>query len=512
MSNDSDDNEIPLAVLLKQGTRIPLSQEDFSHVSSDIYLQEYKWPKSNSGQFKILYQSLIIYLHLHPNDTRLNDLKKWELSESEIEYLLNDRKFKSIHIDKNSRSVLLEDVCDLMVEQFPEKFKEYLCTSHHCEIVKLVLHQEKQRTQTTQVKTSIKRAIKFTSEYNSQLNAKRKDERCAYFDLQTQIIHHPQKKKSAPDKTYCVSKYPVAILPGQFQDYFKRYSSDELQNFPLNTVLNTIDLKTLICSNQNEINRATSSGKPLKDDVSLQKVDEIKDNYCGICMKGEEENKNGIPEKLINCSQCSNGGHPSCLDMNKSLLKVIKGYPWQCMECKVCTECLAPHDEHEMMFCDNCDRGYHSYCVGVKEIPKGRWVCNRCGKCCSCLSRQPVSDGGSGRWKMEFTKPTDGSEPEFLQNHCRKCSILFRKGSFCPVCLKVYCDDDGVVNPMVCCDNCDRWIHTDCDGIDEQRYIELSKDHHSAYTCVLCRGEKEERMDSFHKKRRIYGIKSADEK
>ena len=23
------------------------------------------------------------------------------------------------------------------------------------------------------------------------------------------------------------------------------------------------------------------------------------------------------------------------------------------------------------MFCDHCDRGYHSYCVGLKEIPKG---------------------------------------------------------------------------------------------------------------------------------------------
>ena len=25
-----------------------------------------------------------------------------------------------------------------------------------------------------------------------------------------------------------------------------------------------------------------------------------------------------------------------------------------------------------MMFCDNCDRGYHSYCVGLKNIPDGK--------------------------------------------------------------------------------------------------------------------------------------------
>jgi len=118
---------------------------------------------------------------------------------------------------------------------------------------------------------------------------------------------------------------------------------------------------------------------------------------------------------------------------------------------------------------------------------------------------------------------------------CKSFVRLFRKGSFCPVCLKVYRIEEDHVNPMVMCDRCDRWIHTglsvisniflfsfflfesyfswkicterflsvsDCDGIDENRYNELSKDQGATYTCILCRGEKEERMDSFHKKNR----------
>ena len=32
------------------------------------------------------------------------------------------------------------------------------------------------------------------------------------------------------------------------------------------------------------------------------------------------------------------------------------------------------------MFCDHCDRGYHSYCVGVTRIPTGRWECPSCTK------------------------------------------------------------------------------------------------------------------------------------
>lgn len=28
-----------------------------------------------------------------------------------------------------------------------------------------------------------------------------------------------------------------------------------------------------------------------------------------------------------------------------------------------------------MLFCDRCDRGYHTFCVGLSELPSGRWVC-----------------------------------------------------------------------------------------------------------------------------------------
>lgn len=66
-----------------------------------------------------------------------------------------------------------------------------------------------------------------------------------------------------------------------------------------------------------------------------------------------------------------NLGHPSCLDMTPELVAMIKTYPWQCMECKTCIMCGQPHHEEEMMFCDVCDRGYHTFCVGLDAIPSG---------------------------------------------------------------------------------------------------------------------------------------------
>lgn len=64
-------------------------------------------------------------------------------------------------------------------------------------------------------------------------------------------------------------------------------------------------------------------------------------------------------------------GHPSCLDMSSELIAVIKKYPWQCMECKTCIICNQPHHEEDMMFCDHCDRGYHTFCVGLGVLPSG---------------------------------------------------------------------------------------------------------------------------------------------
>ena len=41
-----------------------------------------------------------------------------------------------------------------------------------------------------------------------------------------------------------------------------------------------------------------------------------------------------------------------------------------------------------------CCRGYHSYCVGLDEIPNGRWHCKECSICSLCGINDPL--GGLG--------------------------------------------------------------------------------------------------------------------
>ena len=50
-----------------------------------------------------------------------------------------------------------------------------------------------------------------------------------------------------------------------------------------------------------------------------------------------------------------------------------------------------------MMFCDRCDRGYHSYCVGLDAIPDGSWQCSACDLPPAPSSTSPVIKGKRGR-------------------------------------------------------------------------------------------------------------------
>jgi len=83
-------------------------------------------------------------------------------------------------------------------------------------------------------------------------------------------------------------------------------------------------------------------------------------------------------DEFIQCTNCLNRYHPICIDMNSDMLNIIKTYSWQCIDCKSCAKCSKTHDEANMMFCDRCDRGYHSYCAGLESIPDGSWQCSLC--------------------------------------------------------------------------------------------------------------------------------------
>jgi len=103
--------------------------------------------------------------------------------------------------------------------------------------------------------------------------------------------------------------------------------------------------------------------------------------YCDFCLGDSDNNKKtGTAEELIGCSECGRSGHPTCLQFTPNMMISVKKYPWQCIECKTCTLCGTSENDDKLLFCDDCDRGYHMYCLvpPMKVAPEGSWSCSIC--------------------------------------------------------------------------------------------------------------------------------------
>nr|XP_043886083.1 PHD finger protein 10 isoform X2 [Solea senegalensis] len=401
-------------------------------------LTEYKWPADDTGEYYMLQEQVSEYLGVTSFKRKYPDMERRDLSHKEKLYLREQNVITETQCTLGLTALRSDEVIDLMIKEYPSKHSEYSVILQERERQRIAKEysqmqnqQNPQKVEASKVPEYIKKAAKKAAEFNSNFNRERMEERRAYFDLQTHIIQVPQGrfKVLAPELTR-TGPYPVALIPGQFQDYYKRYSPNELRYLPLNTALfeppldpelpaldsepdsdDAEDVKDNKKKNSSDSSsgntsdvesqegaggqghkskakdRTSTPGKEgsLRHSASHKatpgyKPKVIPNAICGICQKGKEANKKGKPEALIHCSQCDNSGHPSCLDMSEELVRVIQTYRWQCMECKTCTVCQQPHHEDEMMFCDKCDRGYHTFCVGMDSIPTGLWVCEVCDK------------------------------------------------------------------------------------------------------------------------------------
>ncbi|XP_060061170.1 PHD finger protein 10 isoform X2 [Erinaceus europaeus] len=422
-------------------------------------LIEYKWPPDETGEYYMLQEQVSEYLGVTSFKRKYPERR--DLSHKEKLYLRELNVITETQCTLGLTALRSDEVIDLMIKEYPAKHAEYSVILQEKERQRITDHykeysqmqqQNTQKVEASKVPEYIKKAAKKAAEFNSNLNRERMEERRAYFDLQTHVIQVPQGKyRVLPTERTKVSSYPVALIPGQFQEYYKRYSPDELRYLPLNTALYEPPLdpelpaldsdgdsddaedgrgdekrKSKGTSDSSSGNVSDGEGLPDSQEESFQGRQRSKDRtatprkdaskrsvlsksvpgykpkaipnaICGICLKGKESNKKGKAEPLIHCSQCDNSGHPSCLDMSMELVSMIKTYPWQCMECKTCIICGQPHHEEEMMFCDVCDRGYHTFCVGLGAIPSGRWICD----CCQRAPPTPRKVGRRGKNSKE---------------------------------------------------------------------------------------------------------------
>jgi histone-lysine N-methyltransferase MLL1 len=72
-----------------------------------------------------------------------------------------------------------------------------------------------------------------------------------------------------------------------------------------------------------------------------------------------------------------------------------------------------------------------------------------------------------------FVEAADVDSPNGRQPLCSACCTQKKKGSFCPLCLKSY-DDNDYDTRMVECSKCGGWVHGRCESMNEEKYQILS--------------------------------------
>ncbi|XP_069116734.1 PHD finger protein 10-like [Argopecten irradians] len=368
---------------------------------------EYQWPKDSSGEYYMLQEQISEFLGVKSFKRKYPELQRRPVEMNERMFLREKGAVTETQCDLGLTAIRSDEVYDLMHKDYPDKYAEYAAVLHERErqtIKEKHKDYEVPKLEKSKMTEYIKKAMKSASEWNTIFLRERKEERRAYFDLQTFNVHYPAGRyKALPSDLTVPSPYPVTLIPGQYQDYYKNHSSEELKYLPLNTALfnppkqlgNSLanpqevlsedaseedaeagggsdsDSDDDSSSGDSDDSSGQDSGQMVEEVAKTEKMED--DLLCRMC-----EKKGETDEDMVQCSECKKFGHPTCLDLTVEMVTVIKTYPWQCMECKTCVECMDPYDEDKMIFCDRCDRGYHTFCVGLRSIPNGQWKCRSC--------------------------------------------------------------------------------------------------------------------------------------
>lgn len=242
-------------------------------------------------------------------------------------------------------------------------------------------------------------------------------------DLQNFTIQVPEAKRK--NMTYPTPKpplYPVALVVGQFSEYYRTISPLELQCYPINTALTSpddlmkqileekmakrrVEAAAVTTEEETAAKGSSESSSSVDSDGDESVVSRViitiyrlvsyslfflshyqdssssesdcdvhDDDTCCVCAQSQFTSPNHIPELFVKCSVCMKVAHPSCIEMTSEMAKRAFQYQWQCVECKRCECCQKADDQQKIIYCQQCDRAYHIYCTqSLQSIPKGKW-------------------------------------------------------------------------------------------------------------------------------------------
>uniref|UniRef100_A0A915D5K8 PHD-type domain-containing protein n=1 Tax=Ditylenchus dipsaci TaxID=166011 RepID=A0A915D5K8_9BILA len=420
--SQSENSGDPLKAKNVSKTPSRILTTDTTHIQIEpAHIIEYEWPLK-SGESYFIQEQISQLLDVKSFKRKYPELSRRTVEPRERDYLLEKLNLgDSLAPHHLNHLTALRDfeVHDLMSTEYPAIYTDYQkCVADR--IKQNLLEKQKEldiiKSDAKKMDELRKKAIKSAAEFNTELQTTKKSERKYFLDIQTSIIQSPANKWMRMDKESSKpSAYPVALIPGQYTSHFKRFeklsrlpdispppiyvSEQELarrnavaaeaynQPSPL-----AVDSKEEVTSEKSardvvapaplrNLRRSSTSSSVASAAKKTRKTSiaiELSNTLCSVCGLKENGPEEGAVTPFVKCYICLQYMHSNCIDMPSSMVDVVQKYNWSCIDCKMCDVCNKPDQEDAMMCCDLCDRGYHTFCVGLEQPPCGAWMCSNC--------------------------------------------------------------------------------------------------------------------------------------
>jgi len=266
-----------------------------------------------------------------------------------------------------------------------------------------------------QLANFIEKAVAETAEWNKKMNQERREKRTAYFDLQTFAIHYPKngKGKMKVLEKPKLGHYPIALIPGQFTDHYRTYSSNQLKYFPLNTAtktapvkpkafhmaygtskLNDLKRQAALSNAKNASKRPRSDGGSGSDssssDSSSDDDSSDEDMISSASETSSDESDVGIMEEKPQIKGVKAVPSPKFDPISTASKKIDADIPG-----KTCKHCQGDRKRNKLgqpeilLNCSKCDSASHPTCVGLnidllQFVTSYNWECTDCKVCSKC--------------------------------------------------------------------------------------------------------------------------------
>ncbi|KAH8876633.1 PHD finger protein 10 [Schistosoma japonicum] len=428
----------------------------------DIY--EYDWADSDSespgGKHEkesyIVQEILADFLKVKSFKRKYPDLTRRAMDAYERSWLQQEGIVPVGRADLGLTALKTDDVMKLLRQDYPE-IHIALTDLFRRRRFKTAIENQKRQYEAARIErgearaeAARRRALDSAADYNHRLISERMSSRRCYWDLQTMQIHIPQRIYKLLDyPTFPEGAYPVAVIPGQFAEYFVNYTPGQLSYLPLSRALYPHPLRKH--RNPPPLPTALRFGsiKPKFNTPVMPSCDFADQNSLGLdnsrsmdflnhqTMNSIESHRTGYTNGSLSSSGVTNsnmlsGGDKSSisdLETDKTGNSIYRRYKTNIeinTENPVCIICgqLAMN----YIRCSECKLTGHPKCLDIPDsmlsgVKSYDWTCLECKRC-------------------------------------------------------VECNDSGQEDQMMFCDRCDRGYHAFCVG--------LGRIPNGKWECLLC--------------------------